>query len=164
MRDRQAEKDKEYMEKAPQAFRFRPDDARSLPRALSHLKIDSLKKRAEKTDDSIGSLSAQRLLESVFVQTSYYLPREFFERGEYARAVLSLSIAAEIKGENPFLWYNLSRAYAQMDRKKSALESLERAVEAGFSGVEGLKNESDFDSLREDDDFVSIVLRLEAVK
>jgi tetratricopeptide (TPR) repeat protein len=164
-RDRQAEKDKDYLAKAPQALvRFPPDNVRSLPRALNFLKISSLKKRAKKTDDPIESLSAQRLLESVFVQTAYYVPSDLFNRGDYERAVLSLSIAAEIKPENPFVWYNLSRAYARMDRKQSALESLERAVDTGFSSVEELKNESDFASLREDDGFVSIVKRLEAAK
>jgi predicted esterase len=140
------------------------DSSKKIPKletVLAFLEIPALKKKATEAPSKDDRLHAQRLLEVVSVQQGFYLARGFREYGDYPRAALTLSVAAEIHPEEPFLWYRLAAAQAQMGEKDNALSSLKKAVEYGFKDAEKLENDFDLKSLRDEKQFKKI---LEEVK
>jgi tetratricopeptide (TPR) repeat protein len=152
--ERRLVRDERYLKQAAAAFaRASADDPGALVRLLRELKIPTLKRRAREDDDLEERLSARRSLESVFVQTGYYLPRHLLETGDDERAVLSLSVAVEIKPESPLVWFTLARAQARTGREGKAVESLERAIEAGFSDAALLEEQADLEALRDEEGF-----------
>ncbi|HEX7184825.1 MAG TPA: hypothetical protein VF756_23565, partial [Thermoanaerobaculia bacterium] len=87
-------RDVEYLEQAPQILaRSNPVNAVEGPvtvkQVAAELKIPELKARAKSADPD-ERLSAQRLLSLTLIQTAYYLPRMFTERGEHDRALFML--------------------------------------------------------------------------
>ena len=161
-RQKRLERDGDYLEHASDSFaRLSPDDPMALGKALGQLRIGSLKKKAADTSDVEEGLSAQRRLESVFVQTSFYVPRRLFEQKDYERAILSLSIAAKIKPESAYVWFSLARAQALIGRKGNAVKSLERAVEVGLTDADLIKENADLESLRDHKGFRRLIQALE---
>lgn len=61
---------------------------------LSSLRVETMKRDAQTT--GYKALAAQRTLELIFVQTSFYVWRDFEDKRDYARAALCLEIAASI--------------------------------------------------------------------
>ena len=144
-------RDKEYIARAPKAI-----SSPSLSQALVELKIAQLKKQAESADKQ-ERLAARRLLNTVLVQTSYYLPQMFTQRGEHDRAILVQSIAAEILPERSDVWYGLAASYARKGSKKKALEMLRKAVERGWKNAAQIEAEPAFASLRKDKELQEIL-------
>jgi len=118
--------------------------ALALPRTLADLRIAEVQRRAKSASDPEERLSARRLLNSILVQTAFYLPRQAQEHGEHDQAIFCLSIAAEIAPEDADVWYNLAAAQARRGNRQRALQALERAVAAGFGDRPGLENDKDF--------------------
>jgi dienelactone hydrolase len=160
-REKRMRESAEYRKQAERIFaQMSHEGSRSLPRAISDLKIRSLKRQAESADDRDERLAAQRKLESVFVQAAFYVPRTLFEREDYGRAIWSLSVAREIKPESPFVWYGLSRAYARAGSKKDALRSLEKAVELGVTDWQRIESDPDLETLKETEEFQHLLQEL----
>ncbi len=139
------------------------DSSKNVPKfetVLAFLEIPSLKKTAAEAPSKYDRLHAQRLLEVVAVQHGFYLARSFREYGDYPRAALTLSVAAEIHPEEPLLWYKLAAAQAQMGQKENALSSLKKAVEHGFKDAEKLENDFDLKSVRDEKQFKKIMEQL----
>lgn len=153
-RQERNERDKDYIAAAPRAL-----STGDLPQALALLKIKELKKQAESSDRQ-ESLSAKRLLNTVLVQTSYYLPQMFTSQGQHDRAIFALSIASEIRPESPEVWYELAASHARKGSKKRALENLRKAVEKGWSDLSRLEGEAAFASLRQDKGYQELVAEI----
>jgi Flp pilus assembly protein TadD len=94
-------------------------------------------------------------------QVAFYLPRDASKRGDHAEAALYLSIASEIRPEDPQIWYHLAAAQARAGRGKSALASLGKAVDAGFADRAQLESDADLASLRREPVFQQLVTRLQ---
>lgn len=148
------ERDKDYIAAAPRALST-PD----LSQALAQLKIRDLKKQADSSDKQ-ESLSARRLLNTVLVQTSYYLPQMFTGQGQHDRAIFALSIAAEIVPDSAEVWYELAASHARKGAKKRALENLRKAVEKGWADLPRLEEEEAFASLRQDKGYRELVAEI----
>jgi predicted esterase/DNA-binding SARP family transcriptional activator len=118
--------------------------ALALPRTLADLRVAELQRQARSAGDPEDRLSARRLLNSILVQTSFYLPRQYRERGEHDHAIFCLSIAAEIAPEDPDVWHDLAAAHARRGSRQRALQALARAVAAGWSDRPGLASDPDF--------------------
>ncbi len=144
-------RDKEYIEQAPKAI-----SSPTLSQALAELKIAQLKKQAESADKQ-ENLAARRLLNTVLVQTSYYLPQMFTQRGEHDRAILVQSIAVEILPERSDVWCGLAASYARKGNRKKALEMLRKAAEHGWKNAAQLEAEPAFASLKKDKEFQEIL-------
>jgi predicted esterase len=138
------------------------EDPAGVTKALGELRIAELKRQAREAADPEERLSAERLLSTVLVQTSFYLPRLFSERKEYDRAIFSLSIAAEIEPGDAFTLYQLAAAHAQKGNRKQALTLLEQAVERGWTDGAQLAGDPAFAPLRGDDRFRQLVAALAA--
>ena len=69
-------------------------------------------------------------------------------------------MAAEIKPESPYVWITLARAQARTGREGRAIESLERAVETGFSDAAFLEEHADLEPLRGEERFQRLIRAL----
>lgn len=160
------EREESYKANAPQALSLltADDAAGSLKQALSELRVADLRRRAEEANDHEERLSARRSLAQLFVQTAFYLPRTLRQRGEHARAALLLAVAAEIRPEDPHVWYNLACGRAQAGWKRDAFRALERAVGTGFEDIARIESDADLASLRGEPDYRELLERLTAGK
>jgi dienelactone hydrolase len=122
------------------------------------LQIARLRKDAAPERPEAERLSAARVLESIFVQTAFYLPREFAAKHDLLRAELVTRIAAELKPDRAgAAWYNLACFRATAGDRKGALESLRSAVKNGYREVEVMEADPDLASLRGEKEYRAIV-------
>jgi len=159
-------REQEYVARAPRALaRLAVDDAASsLKQALSELRVEDLRRRAERAGDREERLSARRSLAQLFVQTAFYLPRTLRQRGDRGRAALLLTVAAEVRPEDPSVWYNLACDRAQAGWKRDALQALERAVAAGFTDAARIESDPDLAPLHGEAGYRELLGRLTARK
>jgi predicted esterase len=134
-----------------------PEEVLPVGRLTEELHIRDLKRQAEQRPPSEETLCAERLLNAEFVQTGFYLPEEFLGRKNFARAILCLSVAAEIRPERPSVWHDLAAAHALAGDTGEAIVNLRKAISAGFADVAALEEDPDFKALREDLRFKEIV-------
>jgi hypothetical protein len=146
---------------ASAAFRaFAADPDPPFLSALSRdLRVDEWMKAA--AAGGYAGQSAQRVLEFVFVHTSFYLPESFADAKRFDRAAAVLEVAARIHPDRPRVWYELAARRAQSRaRAKAVVEALDRAVAAGFKDAGGLAADERFVSVRGADAFKAILDRL----
>ncbi|HEY9662109.1 MAG TPA: tetratricopeptide repeat protein, partial [Allocoleopsis sp.] len=65
--------------------------------------------------------------------------------------------AIELNSNYEIAWYNRACDYALLGDRKQAIENLRRAIELNPENREWAKTETDFDSVREDEQFRSLV-------
>ena len=78
-------------------------------------------------------------------------------RGEYEEALKFLRQAAEIHPRNEHVLYCMAATAARAGDNATALKSLRGAVTAGPSNRAQARQDPDFETLREDEEFLSIV-------
>jgi predicted esterase len=117
-------------------------------RVSAELQIPALRHRAAQGPPE-ERLSAERLLANLRVQTGFYLPQRFMDAGDFRRAVLMLSLAAEIDPDAPSVYYDRAAAHARAGEPGPALADLQRAVDRGFRRFDALEADPDFARLRE---------------
>lgn len=106
-------------------------------------------------------LSAQRVLEQIFVQAALYLPRDFAAKHDFLRAELAIRLAAELKPDRAGVaWYNLACFRALAGDRKGAIATLREAVAKGFRDVAQIEADPDLVSLREERGYRAIVADL----
>jgi hypothetical protein len=69
-------------------------------------------------------------------------------------------MAVALAPQEAGLLYNAACVYATTGKHDRAIEYLERAVDAGYSHKSWLENDSDFDSIREDERFKAVLERI----
>ena len=106
------------------------EPAKAAEKMIKDLKLEDLKRWAASAGDTAEALAAQRLLEHTFVQTTFYVPRDFIDT-EPERALASLAVARAAKPESPRVCYQEARVYAAARRTGEALDALECLVNAG---------------------------------
>lgn len=105
---------------------FRPAEA------AEELELEALRRRAAGTGDTLDAQAAGRLLEQLYVQTSFYLPRRALRGGDPGRALAYLDLAERARpGRRRTAWFR-ARALAQAGREQEAVAELKELVEAGF--------------------------------
>jgi predicted esterase len=137
-----------------QSLRTRPQPPSSGVLA-SELGLERLMRQAAK-GGAEGRAAAQ-CLASIYSSVSFYLPREALAEGRYQSAATSYELAVMIRDQNPIVWYNLACARARLGKGAFAVEALEQAIEHGFSNFELLATDPDLDSLRDREDFQTLV-------
>jgi predicted esterase len=136
-----------------------PPAASAIDRALE---LESLKREASRTDDSLRSLAATRLLERAFVFLAFYEPREYFAADDQPRAIALLNAARRIKPEHAQVCFSLARAHTEIGQNAEALDALECAVKSSAIGADQLAREPTLAGLRSEARFVAMVERLRA--
>jgi predicted esterase len=142
--------------------RLMGDDVPLSGELVNALEIRRLRDAAKGTSYEAGS--AARVLETIFVQVSAYLPGDFEQKKEFTRAIAALEIATAIFPDRPFPWVNLAAMRAQAGRKKPAIAALERAAEAGFRNAALLEEEPRLASLRGMPEFVRVLEKIRAAR
>jgi tetratricopeptide (TPR) repeat protein len=167
-REERIRRDKAYLAEAPRIFNRAMSGGPDAPpptaaRIAAELKITEWKKRAASADVE-ESLSAQRVLNTLSGQTGFYLPTLYIERKEWDKAILMLSVAAEIHPDNPRIWVSIAKTNARKGKagRKRALEALEKAVALGWTDRALIDGEPVFDELRQDKRFQEIVGKMAA--
>ena len=131
----------------------------------AQLKIPQLKARAESSDPE-EVLSAKRVLSTILVQTTYYLPQMLIEKKDYERAVFMLSVGAEIRPDDPRLWVEIAAAHARKGKPgvKKALEALRKAADKGLDDPAVLEDEPAFAGLRQDEGYRQVLAQVKQRK
>ncbi|PWT90955.1 MAG: hypothetical protein C5B54_06255 [Acidobacteria bacterium] len=124
------------------------------------LRIHDLTSKVKKDPTSEEGLAAARMLASAFVNLSFYLPNEFLTHKDYKRAILTLTLASEIKENAPGVWYNMACAYARSGNKKKAIEALNRSVDSGWKDANQMATDPDLESIRKEPDFQAALARV----
>jgi len=137
-----------------------PSEPAAMARTLAALHVAELKGRAARPDRPAEAAGAARLLNTLLVQTGFYLPREYAGRGEHLRAAFFLALAAEIAPEQPWRWVRLAAARVRAGQKASALAALERARSEGWSDATALEAEQAFAPLHGEERFRALVRAL----
>jgi len=137
---------------------FAPGSRIMAGEAARALDLDGLADRAAKDTPEGGA--ARRLLELVFVQTAFYLPRDRSDARDFLGAATALTIATQIHPERARVWYDLAVAWARARRTREALDALEQAVARGFGDRATLASEEAFAPLRDTERFKALVGRL----
>lgn len=165
-REARYKRDMEYLGQAPKILaRSNPvnavDGPVTIKQVAAELKIPELKARASSSDPE-ERLSAKRVLSLVLIQTVYYLPKMFTERGEHDRALFMLGVGAEVRADDPEIWYQMAASHARKGKsgRKKALEALRKAVDFGWTDLVRTENDSAFAGLRQDEAFRQIVARI----
>lgn len=129
------------------------------PSRLAHeLGVPELRRRAKR--DGAEGMTARRLLEAIYTQTSFYLPRQFAEKKEYAFAAATLGVATGIHPDRWPAWYTLGAMHARDGQRRRALDALEKAIAHGFHDAKQLSGDPDYASLRDDPRFQSLLANL----
>ena len=139
-------------------------DPTTVSRVVAALKIPELRARAKSAPEADERLSAQRVLNTLGVQTGYYLPQSFNEKKQWDRSIFVLSIAAEISPERPAVWYDRAEAYAHKGDRKRALADLRQAIDTGWKDLDSLRQNEAFAPLRQDPEYQRLTAALEPRK
>jgi tetratricopeptide (TPR) repeat protein len=146
------------LSRIPQLFAtIRGQHLPPVPTFTQELRIADLQKRA--TRPGLEGTTARRLLEAVFGQFNAYLPKQLFERHEYALALALFTVARNIHDDRPNNWYNLATAHARLGQTKKALDALEKAISLGWTDRTAIANDEDFTSLRKEPRFKKLTAK-----
>jgi tetratricopeptide (TPR) repeat protein len=77
--------------------------------------------------------------------------------GKHKEAVAAFERSLEINNQQPMTLFNLARAYARLNDKSKAFESLQKAMQVGYSQTQKLETETDLAGLRDDPRFKPLV-------
>jgi predicted esterase len=128
---------------------------------MNRLQLGRLKSDATSDRSEPDRLAAARVLESIFVQTAFYLPRDFAARHDFVRAELLTGIAAELKPDRAGgVFYNLACFRALAGDRKGAIASLRVAVARGYKDLAAMESDPDLASLRGEKAYLAIVADL----
>jgi predicted esterase len=100
-------------------------------RIAAEVGLDGLQAEAADTSDPAGALAAARVLEHIYVQTSFYEPRVLIRQGRLADALAVLEVAARIFPERAQVCVARAQAFALEGRDREALDAVRCALDRG---------------------------------
>lgn len=131
------------------------DSANLLPKMLN-----DLRRQSKAPDDSSQRRVARRVLDGLFVGLIEQGIGLLQTEKNYSESIKPLKLATEVNPERPGAYFYLAWAYAANGDKKKSLQSLNTAVEKGFSDAALITTTKAFDSLRNDPEYQQIMARL----
>jgi len=131
------------------------DSGNLLPKILN-----DLRKQSKAAEDSTQRRVARRVLEGLFVGLLEQGIGLLQTEKNYSEAIKPLRLATEVNPDRPGAFFYLAWAYAANGDKKKSLQSLNTAVEKGFSDAAMITGNKAFDSLRNDPEYQQIMARL----
>jgi tetratricopeptide (TPR) repeat protein len=109
--------------------------------------LERLRNTADQKKDEIGRIASIRVLTRFWIMLNEEASLAL-ERREYGAAVARLELMAQVRPDNPRIYYHLARAHIQGGRKREAIESLRKAVANGFKDIGALESDADLEPLR----------------
>jgi tetratricopeptide (TPR) repeat protein len=124
------------------------------------MEIEGWRKKSKASVDSADRRLARRILGQVFVEayeTALYVNRQ---QHDYATMIANLELVRLINPQNSNTLLELARALALGKRKKDALETLERAINNGFSDCSQINGKPEWETLRSNKEFQKVIEKL----
>jgi dienelactone hydrolase len=109
--------------------------------------LSGLRKKADGATQGVERSVARRSLAEFWVSLMEESAQHRFNK-QYGNVAGALTLAAEIRPDNPQVFFNLARAQALSGNRRDAIEALKKAVEKGFTNLEELKNNPDLETVR----------------
>ncbi|WP_017314499.1 tetratricopeptide repeat protein [Mastigocladopsis repens] len=135
-----------------QALKFKPDDDSAWNNRGNAL--DELGRYEEAVASFDQALKFKPDDHSAWYNRGYALGN----LGRYEEEIASYDQALKFKPDDHSAWYNKARCYALQGNIEQAIENLEKAIHLNPDKCQDwAKNESDFDSIREDERFVALI-------
>jgi predicted esterase len=136
--------------------RFLAAEPAPLPESLAaELEVARLERQAG--GDGIEAATARRVLAHLRINLAVYLPQELLAARRPGHAASALGVACRMEPGNPALWYNRACALSLSGGRSSALDALERAVEAGFADADLMRTDPDLAAVRDSDRFRALL-------
>lgn len=132
-------------------------------RLIEQLGIADLRREAGKKEKTDNGIVAQRLLNQFSLQ-SRKMGMIYLQNKNYVRAIVNLGIVAEVVPEDSIVLYNLACAYSLNGEKERAIETLQRAVERGFTDVDFIERDRDLEPIRREASYQKIIETLRREK
>jgi hypothetical protein len=126
--------------------------------------INDLRKQSKAPDDSTQRRIARRVLDGLFVGLVEEGISLLQTKKNYSESIKRFILATEVNPDRPGAFFYLAWAYAANRDKKKSLQSLNTAVEKGFSDAAMITANKAFDSLRNDPEYQQIMARLQPAK
>jgi len=123
--------------------------------------VARLRKQSEAAIASTERMVARRLLGLFSVTVSEEANEEMY-RKNFSVAAALLTLAVELRPNNPQGYYRLAAAQAQSKQKRQALDSLTQALAQGFNDVARLEQAEEFASLRQEKAFRALIEKLQS--
>ena len=92
---------------------------------------------------------------------TYKLASLYHTRGDYGNAVKYYAILAP--NGNPTVLYNMACALSMAGKKRKAISTLEKAVDAGFNQLALMRTDKELDNIREHKSFPGILAKVKSV-
>jgi tetratricopeptide (TPR) repeat protein len=124
------------------------------------MEIESWRKKSKAPVDSAERRLARRILGQVFVEayeTALYVNRQ---QKDYETMIANLELVRFINPQNSNTLLELARALALGKRKKDALETLDQAINNGFSDCSQINGKPEWETLRGDKQFQKVIEKL----
>lgn len=122
--------------------------------------LNDLRKQSKAPDDSTQRRVARRVLDGLFIGLIEQGISLLQTEKNYSKSIKPLKLATEVNPDRPGAFFYLAWAYAGNHDKKKSLQSLNTAVEKGFSDAAMITTNKAFDSLRDDPAYQQIMARL----
>jgi predicted esterase len=131
------------------------DSGNLLPKILN-----DLRKQSKEATDSSQRRVARRVLDGLFVSLIEQGIGLLQTEKNYSESIKPLNLATEVNPDRPGAYFYLACAYAGNRDKKKAFQSLNTAIEKGFSDASMITANKAFDSLRNEPEYQEIMARL----
>ncbi len=122
------------------------ESAPTLSESMTLLQLARMKKQ-EADSDPVKAMSAKRVLETLYTQAIFYVPRTLEERAAIARAATSLRVAHEVFPDRSGPHWRLAGLFANAGKRKQAMAALTEAVHSGPADLERLRTDPTWEPL-----------------
>jgi tetratricopeptide (TPR) repeat protein len=116
----------------------------------------------QKTDDEFTIWFFEGVIEKypTYVECLMYLGNAYTATGMYEKGLKVDSKLARLRPKDPLVHYNLACSFSLLRRLNESLGSLEKAIDLGYDDLIHLVNDSDLDSLRDDEVYKVLINKL----
>lgn len=116
----------------------------------------------QKTDDEFTIWFLEGVIEKypTYVECLMYLGNAYTATEMYEKGLKVDLKLARLRPKDPLVHYNLACSFSLMRRLNESLESLEKAIDLGYDDLIHLVNDSDLDSLRDDECYKVLINKL----
>jgi vacuolar-type H+-ATPase subunit I/STV1 len=141
------------------AFRTADGGPAEIHQMVQQLQLPERREQAAAKKETEESIAAERFVRGVLSHT-YEQARDALAAKDFRRAKLNLQIAAECAPDSSYIHYTLARAYALNKENKNALAALRQAVEKGYTDIDAIEKNVEFDALRQMPGYRDLVQQL----
>ncbi len=116
----------------------------------------------QKTEDEFTIWFLEGVLEKypTYVECLMYLGNAYTATGMHEKGLKADLKLVRLRPKDPLVHYNLACSFSLMGRLNESLESLEAAIDLGYDDLMHLVNDSDLDSLRDEDGYKVLIHKL----